>query len=102
MRDSLPILRTICAQKLLEYARIILQDVGKMTRVYISTCLEPSEHAKIQEHHWKVPDLIRLGIKAREGNPQMILRIRELEGENARLVEKIDRLAKRLYELEVK
>jgi len=73
-----------------------------MTRVYISTCLEPAEKVKIDENHWKVPDLIRLGIKAREGNPQMILRIRELEGENARLLAKVERLATRVYEMETK
>jgi BMFP domain-containing protein YqiC len=66
----------------------------------ICTCLEQETLNTIKTHHWKVPELIWLGMKAREGNPQLITRIRELEAINDGLSAKIQTLARRLYELE--
>jgi len=66
----------------------------------ISTCITYEAHRKIKDMHWKVPELIYLGIKAKEDNPQLLKRINELETENANLGGKIQRLARRLYDVE--
>ena len=46
-----------------------------------------------------MPELIRLGIKAREGNPQLLDRLRETEENNKKLSNKLQLVAKALYEI---
>jgi hypothetical protein len=67
----------------------------------ITTTIPPEWHAKIKANHWRIPEIIGLGIKAREGNPQMIARIKELEDKNLRLRETLDRYVKRVNQLEL-
>jgi hypothetical protein len=44
--------------------------------------------------------VFRLGIYSIENNPHMLARINELEQQNKNLAEKLQRYAKRVYELE--
>lgn len=60
-----------------------------MSVVTISTCVSIPDYALIKKEHWGVPELIRLGIKAKQGNPQLIQRINELESMNKNVVDKL-------------
>lgn len=51
---------------------------------------------------WSPKEVFRLGIKAKENNPEMINRIRELEELNRKLSDKFQKVVKRLYDLEGK
>jgi len=55
---------------------------------------------KIHENGWTPKEIMRLGVLAREGQPQMNERIRELERNNSMLQEKLQKYAVRVIELE--
>lgn len=52
-------------------------DEKKLERV--DTTIPKEVKAYLKEKGWKVNDLIRLGMLAKEGNPQLIERVREVE-----------------------
>lgn len=52
---------------------------------------------KILENYWNYKEIVALGIKAKEENPQLISRIRELEESNKRLVSKLSAVSQKLY-----
>lgn len=59
-----------------------------------------SDITKALNNGWTPKEVFRLGIKAKEGNPQLIERIRELEEANKKLSDKFNKAAQRLYKLE--
>ena len=59
-----------------------------------------SDIDKMLNNGWTPKEIFRLGIMAKENNPQMIERIRELEISNVKLSDKLQKAFKRLYELE--
>lgn len=68
--------------------------------ITISTCIDRNILQKIKKEGWKVPELIRLGVKDREGGFKVLMRLNELERENLKLLEEIARLklhSKMLY-----
>lgn len=54
---------------------------------------------QIAANFWNYKELLLLGAKAKENNPQMINRIRELEEANERLQKKLSGLAQKVIEL---
>lgn len=54
---------------------------------------------KMLNNGWTPKEIFRLGIYAKENNPKITYRIRELEENNERLVKKMHMLAKSLYEI---
>lgn len=72
-----------------------------MAVVTISTCLPMEIHARIKKNGYKMPELIRLGLLAKEGNPQLVDRIRGLEQLNESLAKKLQIYAARLYKYEI-
>jgi hypothetical protein len=71
-----------------------------MSVIAISTCLPYELHAKIKKNYWKIPELIKLGVKAKEENPQIVLRIRQLEEKNDELFKTARILARKVYDFE--
>ena len=51
---------------------------------------------KITENFWSYKEIFILGMKAKEDNPQLISRIRELEEGNERLQKKLGQLAQKV------
>lgn len=68
----------------------------------ITTTLTVEEKEFIASKKWKYNELIRLGIYAKENNPQILARVKEIEETNERLANKIQSYAKRLFEIENK
>lgn len=66
-------------------------------RVTISTCLDIQTKELINKNHWKVPELIMLGIKTRLGQPEFNKRITELEMDLKRSKETNQKLAQKIY-----
>lgn len=54
---------------------------------------------KIAQSFWSYREIISLGIKAKEDNPQLIARIRELEESNTKLIKKLTWMSQKIYEL---
>jgi len=73
-----------------------------MPSITISTCTDPESYAEIKKNHWKVPELIRLGIWSKKNNPQLISRLKEVERMNGELAVKVQRYAKKIYDIEQK
>jgi hypothetical protein len=66
----------------------------------IATCISSEDYKKVKNEGWKVPELIRLGIKDREGGFKLLARLNQLENDNKALHEENERIklhAKMLY-----
>ena len=67
----------------------------------VNTTLSNKEIKFIRdEMHWKYNELIRLGVLAKKNNPQMLVRLREVEDDRDKLMNKIRQLGLRIMELE--
>jgi len=71
-----------------------------MSNITTSTTIRREIYDRIKKEGWKVSELVRLGVCAKEQNPQLIQRIKELEAENSKISAKLQTYAKRLFELE--
>jgi hypothetical protein len=63
-------------------------------------CFFDSDINKMLNNGWAPKEVFRLGILAKENNPAMIDRIRELEERNKMLSDKLQKAFKRLNDLE--
>lgn len=65
-------------------------------RVQITTSIPYEWYKKIKANVWKYNELVGLGITAKENNPQILERIKELERGNKKLQSKLTQFAGRL------
>lgn len=63
------------------------------------TTLELSEWEQIKEKKWKLNELIRLGMKSKEDNPQLLARLHNLETENVRMTNNITKYQEKVQTL---
>lgn len=76
-----------------------LEVMGPKHLVATTITLPIDVKNKVTENFWSYKEIVMLGIMAKENNPQLITRIKELESGNAKLQSQLTRLATKVLSL---
>ncbi len=76
-----------------------IEIVGEEASIPTTITLPAWAKNKIASNYWSYKEIVLLGLKAKEDNPQLIQRIRELEQGNEKLQKHLGKLAQKIIML---
>ena len=76
-----------------------VEKFGTQPKTY---CFFVEDITKANYNGWSPKEIFRLGILAKQDNPQLMLRLNEAESKNEKLAKVIEKFGRRLIELEGK